>query len=133
MSPHGLLALFPTFGQGNSIEVFRYHNLKLSKSYVFFVSVCYRQENMRLSIPAWTVMQKVPVSCEGRALLASREEGEQHSQMQVRLQGYLAQLPAEDVCEVVKMTGLLLKLFWGALTSLASSFLREGMVGLHFS
>lgn len=39
------------------------------------------------------------------------EEGEQHSQIQIRLWGYLVQLPAEGVCEEVKMRGLLLKLF----------------------
>lgn len=34
-----VLVFFPIFGQGKIIEVFRYHSLKLSKSYVFSVSV----------------------------------------------------------------------------------------------
>ena len=46
---------FSMFGQGKIIEVFRYHNLKLNSLMFSLCLLYYRQENMRPSIPAWTM------------------------------------------------------------------------------
>lgn len=92
--------------------VFRYHSLKFNKSCVFSVSVTlqtrkHKTVHSSLDCDAESTWFYVRESSAG----LSGEEGEQHSQMQIRLREYLVQLPAEYVCEVVKMRGLVLKLF----------------------
>lgn len=44
------------FGKWKIIEVFRYHDLKWNSLMFSLCLLCYRQENMRPYIPAWTVM-----------------------------------------------------------------------------
>lgn len=126
------LCFFPMFGQEKIIEYD--HNLNMSKFCVFSVSVVLqtgKRENVHSS-PDCDTERTWFIWRESSAAL-SGEEGEQHSQMQIRVRGYLVQLPAEGFCEVVKRRGFLLKLFSRAFASLASSFLCERLVGLHFS
>lgn len=46
---------FPMFGQGKIREVFRYRTLKSNSLMFSLHPLCYREEDMRASIPAWAM------------------------------------------------------------------------------
>lgn len=144
MLPHYLIAVgiesvlifFPCLGQGKIVEVFRYHSQKWNSLMFSLCLLCYRQENMRPSIPAWTVMLAESAWCNARAVLA-RLERTLYSMIRcdsgfTHMLGYLIQLSTEGYQWGGKneraSAEVILKSF-----ALSGELLpREGLVGLHF-